>query len=192
MRQRLESGEEIAHPIISRFDPDPPAELLQHVNAGSPVLRVDHEVYHPVWFEHAGERSESHIGIRQMMEDTGADDLIETHPQVFDALDGQVVNFEIVEFVLALERLRAAHARGAEVDAGDTRTTPPQGMLRCLRGAAAGNQDGEIISVGVGGPEEMVIGAASLRVLPVTLIGVEAVDWRWVGKPLVEVLNGAG
>jgi hypothetical protein len=42
--QRLESDEEIAHPVISRFDPDPSAELLQHVNAGSPVLRVHHKV----------------------------------------------------------------------------------------------------------------------------------------------------
>jgi hypothetical protein len=38
----------------------------------------------------------------------------------------------------------------------------------------------------------VVVGAASLRVLPVPLIEVEAVDRQRVGKPLVEVLNGGG
>ncbi len=127
-----------------------------------------------------------------MMEDAGADNLVETHPQFADVLDRQVIHLEIVELVFALERLRGAHARGAEVDADHTRRRPSQRVLGGLRGAAAGNQDGKIILVGFGGPEQMVIGAESLRVLPVTLIGVEAVDGRRVGIPLVEVLNGPG
>jgi hypothetical protein len=127
-----------------------------------------------------------------MMEDAGADNLVETHPQFAGVLDRQVVHLEVVQLVFALQRLGAAHARGAEIDADHTRRRPSQRMLCGLGGAAAGNQDGEIILVGLGGPEQMVIGAQSLRVLPVTLISVEAVDRRRIGKPLVELLNDPG
>ena len=69
-------------------------------------------------------------------------------PQLVDALDRKLVDLEVVEVVLALERLGAAHAGRAEVDAGHPRRGPAQGVLGRLRCSAAGDQDGEVFPVG--------------------------------------------
>src|SRR4029450_13925491 len=111
-----------------------------------------------------------------MMENTGADDLIEARSQVTDPLDGKLVDSEIVQVVFPLESLGAAHAGCAEVDADDLSRPPTHGMLRRLRCSAAGNEDGSPFPIGPSGRKEMIFRPASLSALPEPSILLEAVD----------------
>ena len=124
-----------------------------------------------------------------MVENAGTDDLIEVCVQIADAVDRQLAELEIVQAIFLLECFGAAHARGAEVDAGDLGQGPAQRVLRCLRGAAAGNQDGVIVAVGRAGPEEMMVGATAIAIVPETSIAVEGLDRRGIRIPFVEVLD---
>ena len=96
-RQRAERGDEIPNSRIVGLDAEPSAELLQHVDAGPSVRRIHHQVHRAVGLQHVAQRAESRIGIRQMMEDAGADDLIEARLQLAYPLDGELVDLEIVE-----------------------------------------------------------------------------------------------
>ena len=59
-------------------------------------------------------------------------------------------------------------------------------MLGRLRCPAAGNEDGLILPKGSCGPEEVIVGAAFLPVLPELSIFLEAVDGRWIGMTFVK------
>ena len=141
-------------------DADPPAELLQHVDAGPSVRRVHHEVHRAAGRQHVAQGPQARVGVGEMMEHAGADDLIEGRPQLADALDGELADLEIVELVLSLELLGVADAGRAEVDARHPGRRPAQGVLGRLRGPAAGDQDRVVLAVGLRGPEQMIVGAA--------------------------------
>ena len=153
-------------PSSGGTDADPSAELLQHIDAGPSVGRIHHQMHGSVRFEHAAQSCESGIGIREMMENSGADNLVEGRPQLVDTIDGKLMDLKIAQVVFPLELFRASHTRRADVDAGDLSRRPPQGMLCCLRCSAAGDENGIVFPVRSVGPKEMIIGAAFLRVLP--------------------------
>ena len=67
-----------------------------------------------------------------MVQDAGADDLIEGRPQLADPLNRQLMNLEVVQRVFAFELLGGLDARGAEVDASHLCGGPAKGMLRGL------------------------------------------------------------
>src|SRR5262245_65260305 len=140
--QRWECCDKIPNLLIVGMDADPSAEFLQHVDAGPPVRRVHHEVHRAVRFEYAAQSAEPCIRIREMMENPGADNLIEARFQVVCPLDRKLVDLEIIQVVLSLEILSTAHTGCAEVDAGNPRCRPPQSMLGRLRCPATGNEDG--------------------------------------------------
>src|SRR6266436_40008 len=101
-----------------------------------------------------------------MMENTGADNLVEAHAQLVYLLDGKLVDLKIFQIVFAFEFLRASDTRCADVDAGNLSCGPTQGMLCCLRRSAAGDENGMVFPVGFVRPEEMVIRATPVRVFP--------------------------
>ena len=136
--------------------------------------------------QHVAQRREPGGRVREMVENAGADDLIEGRPQRADALDGKLVDLEIVEIVFPLERLGVTDAGRAEVDARHLRLRPAQGVFGRLRRPAAGDQDRLILAVGLRGPGEVKVRAAPLRVLPQAAVVVQAVDGRRIGMPLVE------
>jgi len=132
-------------------------------------------------------RGQPHVGIGQMMEHPCTNDLVEAGLQLTRQLDGQLADLQLVQAVCALELLRGPHARCAEVDAGHLGRRPAQGVLGGLRCSAPGDQDRSILPVGAGGPEEMMLGATSLRVLPEFAISVEVVDRARIRIPVIEV-----
>src|SRR4051794_9373550 len=81
-RQRLERSDQIANLISGGTDPDPSADLRQDVNAGSTVRRVHHEMHRPGGFQDITQSREPRLRGREMMENPGADDLIETFPEL--------------------------------------------------------------------------------------------------------------
>jgi hypothetical protein len=124
-----------------------------------------------------------------MVEYAGADDVIEAPLQLVYPIDGEVMDIESAQLVLLLEFLGTAHARRAEIDAGDPGPRPPQGIPGRLRCAASRNEDGVILPIGKSGPEKMMIRAAFLWVLPEPSIVLEAVDRRGIRVSFVEVLD---
>src|ERR1700693_2551814 len=100
-----------------------------------------------VRLEHVAESCETLIWVRKMMENSGADNLVEAGPQSIYLLDGNLVHREISQIVSALEFLRAANTCRADVDASNLRIGPAQSMLCRLRCAAAGDENGMIVLI---------------------------------------------
>src|SRR5262249_9120872 len=143
--------------LIVGMDADPSAEFLQHIDAGPSVGRIHHEMHCAVRFEHAAQRAEPRIRVREMMENPGADNLIEARFQLVYPLDRELVDLEIIQVVLSLELLGTAHTGCAEIDAGNPRRRPTQSMLGRLRCPATGNEDGWIFPIGPYRPKEMIV-----------------------------------
>ncbi len=137
-------------------------------------------------FEHVVQSCKTDIRIRKMMENTGADNLVEAHPQLAYLLDCKLMDLKIFQIVFTLEFLRTLHTRCADIDAGNLSCGPTQGMLCCLRRSAAGDENGMVFPVGFVRPEEMVIRATPVRVFPEPTILLEAVDRPRIGITVVE------
>src|SRR5271155_2836937 len=152
-RQRTERSDKIPNVTIVGADADPSAEFLQHIDASPAVRRVNHEMHRSVRFEHAAQGAEAGIGIREMMENPGAHNLIEAHPKMVYLLDGKLVDVEILEVVFLLEFLRTLHTGCATVDTCDLSRGPAQRMLGRLRCPAARDEDGLIVLIRSCGPE---------------------------------------
>ena len=139
--------------------PRRPAELLQHVDPGAAVRRVHHQMHRAVRFQHVAQRGKSRVGVREMMQNAGAHDLIEAGPQFVNALDRQLVDLEIAQAVRAAKLLGTADAGRADVDGGHLRRGPAHGVPGRLRCSAAGDEDGKVVPIRSGRPEEMVVGS---------------------------------
>src|SRR5438132_7246305 len=96
------------------------------------------------------------------------------------------MDLKIVQTVFLLEFLGTAHARCAEVDAGNLSRRPTQSMLGRLRCPAAGNEDGLVFPIGSYRPKEMIVHPAFLSVLPEPSIFLKAVDGGWIGMTFVK------
>ncbi len=90
---------------------------------------------------------ESGIGIHKMMENSGADNLVEGVIQLVDTIDGELMDLKIRQVVFAFEVFSASHTRRADVDTRDLSCRPPQGMLCCLRRSATCDKDGIVFPI---------------------------------------------
>src|SRR5256885_12408773 len=118
-----------------------------------------------------------------MVEHSGTDDEIELCLHLGDSFDGQSTDLQILKTMSVLERLRAADARDTEVDAGDASVGPAHGVLRRLRCSAASDEDGMIVSERSRGPEQMVLVAPPLPVVPNRAVSIEIIHRRWIRIP---------
>src|SRR5579872_50086 len=186
-RQCAERADEILNFSVAGMHTDPSAELLQHVDAGSSIRCVHHEMHHTVGFECAAQSTQARIRVDEMMKNAGAYDLIETHPEVVHSLDVKSVNLQIRKVVFFLKLLGLAHAGCTAVDTGNLSRGPAQRMLGRLGCAAACDEDGLVFPIRSAGPKKVIVGAASLRVLPELLIPLQIVDRRRIGITVVEI-----
>jgi hypothetical protein len=97
--------------------------------------------------KHASKSAETGIRVGEMVENSGAHDLIETCFQFVNPLDRKLVDLKIVQVVFSLEFLSMAHAGRATVDACHLSQGPAQRMFGCLRCSAARDEDGLIFSI---------------------------------------------
>ena len=169
-------------------DPETAAVILKHVDAGAAVRRVDHHVQGAVRRQHLAQRAQPGVGIGQVVQHAGADDVVETLAEFAGAFDGELSNLEIVELVFALELQLVRDAVFADVDSDDACPRPADGVVRGLRRAAAGDENAAIVAIGLVRPEEMRVGAPAIAV-PGAPVGIEIVDRRRVGVTLVEVTH---
>ena len=124
-----------------------------------------------------------------MMENPGADNLIEARFQLVYPIDRELADLEIVQVVFLFELLGAAHTGCAEVNTGNLSRRPTQSMLGRLGCSAAGNEDGLVFSIRSHRPEEVIVRPAALSVLPKASILFKAVDRPRIRIPFVEVLD---
>src|SRR5262245_34920820 len=98
------------------------------------------------------------------MQHSGADDQIEGAPQIVNALDRQLMNFQIVQPVLSLEVAGMPQARLADVNGCDARGRFSKCVPCRLRGAAARHEDFEIPALWLGWPRLVKEGAVAIRI----------------------------
>jgi hypothetical protein len=82
-----------------------------------------------VRFEYVMKSRKPRIRVREMMENSCADNLVEIHPQLLYFLDCKLADLKIRQIVFTLKLVCTSHACCAEVDAGDLSFGPTQRML---------------------------------------------------------------
>jgi hypothetical protein len=75
------------------------------------------------------------------MEHAGADDQVEGARRLADAFDGESMEFEVLQIILALKIARVAQTRFAYVDSRDPGARLAKRIPRRLRRAAAGKNE---------------------------------------------------
>jgi hypothetical protein len=197
-RQRMISGQlaecndEIANPGIGRANTEASTELLQHVDPDAAVRRIHHQMHGAVRLECLAQRGKARVGVLEMMQHTGADDLIEAGPQLVDTLDRQLADFQIRQAVRAAKLLGTADAGLADVDRDHLRVGPAYGVPGGLRCATAGHEDGKVVPIGFGRPEEVVVSETPMLIEPELSVRLKARDGPRIGIPVVEVADLCG
>ena len=80
-RERLEACGEVADLGRRRADAEPTAVVLQHIDARAAVGRVDHHVDGAGRLKHVAQRPQAGVGVGQMVQHAGADDVLEASPE---------------------------------------------------------------------------------------------------------------
>ncbi len=87
---------------VGSSDPKPATVLLQHIDAGTAVGRIYHQVHGPIRFEDLAQSAQPGIRISEVMQHPCADDLVEALSQFMRSFDGKLVNLKIAQMVLTL------------------------------------------------------------------------------------------
>src|SRR5260370_36961547 len=124
--------------------------------------------------------------MREKRENCGGEGRVEAHPQLAYLFDCKLMDLKIFQIVFALELLRTLHTRCADVDAGNLSSGPTQGMFCCLRRSAACDENGMVFAVGSVRPEEMVIRATPVRVVPEPTVLFKTIDRPRIRITVVE------
>ena len=150
--------------ILRRADAEQAAVFLHHVDSGPAVACIDHQAHGAAG--DSGHR-EARAGRGPGQAGDGAlrcKRQVEGAPELLDALDRKLMEFEVLEIVLALKIARVAQAGLADVDRRDSGVGLAQRIPRRLRRAAAGDQDFLVCARLLGGPNQMELGPATVRI----------------------------
>ena len=107
-RQRPDHAAQVAELGFRGGDAEQAAILLHQVDSGAPVCGIDHQVHGAVRRKHAAQRSKAKIGVGQVMEHTGTDDLVEHLVEFPDRFDRQLMKIEVSQAVFSLKIARMA------------------------------------------------------------------------------------
>ena len=94
-RQRTDHGAEVAQFLLRGADPEQAAVLLHHIDAGTPIWRIDHQLHRATGRKDIAQRPEAGIRVGQMVEHAGADDLVEGLAELPDLLDREPMQIEV-------------------------------------------------------------------------------------------------
>ena len=78
---------------------------------------------------------------------------------------------------------------GADVDGDDARRRMTEGKLCCLPRATSGNENIKIGAIFLVGPEQMILGAMDVLVLPHLTSAIEIFERRWIRVICVKLAN---
>ena len=99
-----------------------------------------------------------------MVQHASANDEVEGAPELRDALDRELMQFEIVQIVLSLKIARVAKARLADVDRRDPALGFAKRISRRLRRAAAGDEDFQVSARAPRRPDQMKLARGGARI----------------------------
>src|SRR4029077_1265790 len=120
------------------------------------------------------------------MQHPSADNQVKAASQLLDALERQLMQFEVLKRVLLLQLARMTQTRLADIDGGHPGTGLAQRVACGLRRTATGNQNLLVTVWPLARPYPVEHGAATLRNAVQCAMFVEALQrWR-IGQPFVE------
>ena len=119
-RQRVERGAETSQIRRRHTDFEQSAILLHHINSGPAVARIDHQTHRAARSQDVAKRAKTAVRIGQVVQHSRANHQVEGATDLMDALDRELMQFEILEIVLALKLARVAKAGVADVDRRDS------------------------------------------------------------------------
>ena len=102
-----------------RIDFEQAAVFLHHINSSSAVACVDHQAHRAARLQDVAKGAKTEVRVGQVMQHSCADHQVERATNLADALDRELMQFEILQIVLALKIARVAQARVADVDRRD-------------------------------------------------------------------------
>ena len=121
-----------------------------------------------------------------MVNDTGADHMVETLAECRDLLDRQPVQLDVGERVSLDEPSCGLDAGLADIDADDTRARVAEPVAGRLERATTGDEDRVVVPKRCGRPESGMLDPTARSVGPRFDLAVEVVDGRWVRVRVVE------
>ena len=89
----------------------------------------------------AAQRSKTSVGVGEMVEHPGANDLVEGLPELADALDRQLVQIEVPQAMLLLKAARMAQTGWADIDRRHMGMRLGEGIFCGLRRPTTSDQD---------------------------------------------------
>ena len=117
------------------------AILLHHINSSPAVACIDHQTHRAARSQDVAKGAKTVVRVGQVVQHSRANHQVERAANLLDALDRELMQFEILEIVLALKIARVAKARVADVDRGDSSIRLAKRVPRGLRSAAASDKD---------------------------------------------------
>src|SRR5271154_5356823 len=121
-----------------------------------------------------------------MVQNAGADDLVEDLSETSDVFDRKPVEIEVPDAVFPLKLAGVAEAGFADVDRGDTRVRLAHRMNNGLRRAAAGDQDLAIRRRLSRRPKEKRHRPSAIRIAIELAMPVEVAERRRIRMALVK------
>src|SRR4029453_15637808 len=124
-----------------------------------------------------------------MVEHARTHNQIEVALQLADSFDRQLPDLEILQVVLLLQLLRVRDARGADVDSDHAGIWPAERVFGGLPLSAPGDEDVEIPTIRLVGPQQVELGAMAILVSPLVTRAIQIGDrWR-IGMAGVEIAD---
>ena len=140
-RQRFERVTETFQIRRRHTDFEQAAILLHHINSSPAVARIDHQAHRAARSQDVAKGAKTVIRVGQVVQHSRANHQVERAANLPDALDRELMQFEILQIVLALKIARVAKARVADVDRRDSSIRLAERVPRGLRRATASDKD---------------------------------------------------
>jgi hypothetical protein len=125
-----------------------------------------------------------------MVHDSCANDQIKLATYFIRVLDWHPLRFKIREVVFLFEPFSVIETRGTDVDTRNASCGMAKRILRRLPCPATSNQDVEIGSVLLVGPEQMIFSAMPVLVLPFITSPIQVFNGWWVRMIGVKLTHG--
>src|SRR5271157_2875869 len=185
-RQCTDHRAEVPQLLLRGADSEQTTILLHHVDAGTAICRIDHQMHCTVRRKDIAQRSKAGIRVGQMMEHARADDLVEFASELPDLLDRESMEIEVLQAIFSLKIARIAQAGFADVDCGHTSLRLAQRMDGSLGRSTAGDQDLSICPQLLRWPQQKGQCPTPIRVSVEFAVPIEVADRRRIRVGLVE------
>ena len=143
--------------------PEDAEHLLHHVDAQPRVAAVDHDAHGPVRPEHVAQAAQAGVWVRQVVQHARADDQVEGPPERGRVVKAHAEEVEVIQAVLLLEVGLVTQRGIGQVEADDPAVAVVERIAGGLVGPTAGDEDLEVVGLGLPRPSFRRKSEGSLR-----------------------------